>query len=233
MDAENDVIWLSRRKHFTDAKGWFKENVHTYADVLAMLAALPQWTRTRWALKCFDLSTNTGLLDCRTGHEPSEGDPEAAAFIARMKQQQAARVAEEENKKMSKVPESTEHESQRRATEPPLSPDGDKRSLTKPEDLEPPWTTTEEDGVIVKLDIEPVAFVKLDHASFKRIRATRMCYAFPWESNFYLVVSVSDAEDLLELAFCSDPPFVWEELARILMEAKRRCFDGHFFISEG
>ena len=85
VDKENDVLWLSSWKVRDSAEGWVK----TLADVEANRALLPQWTSTRWAveLTMFDLFKEVGLLDCRTGREPSKGDPEAAAFWARLKQQ--------------------------------------------------------------------------------------------------------------------------------------------------
>ncbi len=85
VDKENDVLWLSSWKVHDSAEG----GVKSFADVDAKLALLPGWTSTRWAveLTMFNLYTEVGLLDCRTGLVPRKDDPEAAALWARLKQQ--------------------------------------------------------------------------------------------------------------------------------------------------
>ncbi len=101
----------------------------------------------------------------------------------------------------------------------------------QPEGLEPPRTTAEEDEVIVEFDIEPVAFVKLDHKSNELLMSGTMILApIEWEDRFYGGVSVGQAESFSEDV--AEPPEVRDLLARILTEATRHGFDGYLFISE-
>ncbi len=84
--------------------------------------------------------------------------------------------------------------------------------------------------VAVEMDIATVAFVKLDETSYELMSRTDIFCPIDWETQFYLGVSVSDAESFSEDA--TEPPEVRDLLAKLLAEATRRGFDGYLFVSE-